>query len=274
LHKKKLMTFLWSKRALALPVTYLILFVSLVAVISITYSFAIAKISARGVALKATIAKQNMQLVDDSIRSVAWSIGASEVVYMDDCGGAFQTAPTAKRLIINFTDETSFHEMLFSSSVGKAFYELETSDNNAGSFIRGDNRAIINQSAYSMTQLYFTTTGEIQELALCYRPSATVASVGTSDGKPLNLIRIYVINLNSSQSLMQRENFHLKITSLNITTITRQYNFNVSVSSLAIKTNFDGTLSTVWLPISSNTEGAVVNLEIVVCNVKIQKTEV
>jgi len=266
---------LQSKKAFAIPVTYLILFVSLMAIISITYSFAIVKISARGALLKAYVAKQNMQVLDDAVRSVAWSFGASEVVYMDDCGGIFQTEPTAKGLLINFTDEQSFYDIVFNSSVGKVFYELEPSESSYdGLFVRGDDTAIINQSAFTMTQVYFATGDDAKELALCYRPSTTAAPIGTSNGKPLNLIRIHIINLNSSQNLMLREKFYLKVTSVNVTTTTSQYEFNQSVSSLALKAVFDGTLSTVWLPISSNTSGAFVNVEIVVCNVKIQRVEV
>jgi len=272
LFKKNSRRFLLSKRALAIPVTYLILFVSLVAIISATYSFAIVKISARGAVLKASVAKQNMQILDDAVRSVAWSYGASEVVYIDDAGGVFQTKPTAKELAINFTDGQSFSYIVFNSSVGKAFYELESSEsNNDGLFVRGDSRAVINQSASTITQLYFGTGNDAKELTLCYRPSATAALIGTSNGKPLNLIRIYIINLNSSENLMLREKFYLKITAINVTTATRQYNFNVSVSSLALKAIFDGAVSTVWLPVSSSAEGAIVNLEIVICNVKIQR---
>jgi hypothetical protein len=276
LFKKNSKKFLLSQRALAIPVTYLILFVSLVAIISATYSYAIVKISARGALLKVSVAKQNMQILDDAVHSVAWSFGASEVVYIDDAGGAFQTKPTAKELSINFTDEQLFSHIVFNSSVGKAFYELESSESNDdGLFIRGDQRAIINQSASTMTQLYFATGNDAKELTLCYRPSATVALIGTSNGKPLNLIRIYVINLNSSENLVLREKFYLKVIAVNVTTATRPpYDFNVSVSSLALKAVFDGTASTVWLPTSSNSDGAVVNLEIVVCNVKIQRVEV
>jgi hypothetical protein len=260
---------------LAIPVTYLILFVSLVAIISATYSFAIVKISARGAQLKISVAKQNMQILDDAIHSVAWSFGASEVVYIDDAGGIFQTEPTAKKLTINFTDEQSFSDIVFNSSVGKAFYELESSEfNNDGFFVRGDYRAIINQSASTMTQLCFAAGNDAKELTLCYRPSATAAFIGTSNGKPSNLMRVYIINLNSSENLMLREKFYLKVTAVNVTTATRQYVFNVSVSSLALKTVFDGTSSTVLLPVSSNVQGAIVNLEIVVCNVKIQRVAV
>lgn len=260
---------------MAIPVAYLILFVSLMAIISVTYSFAVVKISARGALLKASVAKQNMQVLDDAVRSVAWSFGASEVIYMDDCGGTFQTEPTAKNLLINFTDEQSFYDIVFNSSVGKASFELEPSESNDDDFfVRGDNRAIINQSAFTMMQLYFATGENAKELVLCYRPSATVALIGTSNGKPLNLIRIHIINLNSSQNIMLKEKFYLKVTSISVTTTTSQHEFTRSFSSLALKAVFDGTMTTVWLPISSNAQGAVVSVEIVVCNVKIQTVEV
>lgn len=273
--KKQLRKFSRSKKAFAIPITYLILFVSLIAVISVTYSFAVIQISARGTLLKASVAKQNMQVLDDAAHSVAWSFGASEVIYMDDCGGAFQTQPAAKSLLINFTDEQTFYNIVFNSSLGKALYKLAPSESNdAGLFVRGDNRAIINQSAFTMAQLYFGIGEDAKELTLCYRPFASAALIGTSNGKPLNLIRIYVINLNSSQNLMLKEKFYLKVTSENVVTTTRQYEFNQSVSSLALRAIFDGTQSTVWLPISSSTEGAIVTVETVVCNIKIQKVEV
>ena len=46
--KKPLQKLLKSKKALAVPVTYLILFVSLIAIISVTYSYAVVKIKSRG----------------------------------------------------------------------------------------------------------------------------------------------------------------------------------------------------------------------------------
>lgn len=273
--KKPLRKLLHSKKALAVPVTYLILFVSLMAVVSATYSFAVLKISARGASLKASIAKQNMQVLDDAIRSVAWSYGASEVIYMEDCGGVFQTEPTAKNLVINFTDEQTFYDVLFNSSIGESFYKLEPSESNYhGLFIRGDYRAIVSQSVSVMTQLYVSITDDAQAITLCYRPLATTALIDTSSIKPLNLIRINAISLNSSQNLMLREKFYLKVTALNITVVSHQYEFNQSISSLALKAVLDETQNTVWLPISSSAEGAIVNVEIVVCNIEIQKVKV
>jgi hypothetical protein len=274
LNKEELRKFLKSEKALAIPVTYLILFASLIAVISATYSFAIVKISSRGALLKASVAKQNMLALDDAVHSIAWNLGASSAVYMDDCGDVFQISSTAKGLAINFTDDHTFSDVVFNSSIGKAFYKFESSEADYdGLFIRGDKRAIVNQSASTMTQLYYLTGNDAEELTLSYRPSATVALIGTDNEKASNLIRIYIINLNSSQNLMLTEKFYLKITAVSISTATWQYEFNSSVSSLALKAILDGTSSTVQLPIVGNSEGAVVNLETVVCNIKIQAVE-
>ena len=273
--KRQLKGFLKSKRALAIPVTYLLLFVSLMAIISMTYSFAVVKINSRGALLRASVAKQNMQFLDDAVHSVAWSFSASEVVYMDNCGGIFKTENTAKNLALNFTDEQTFYSMLFNSPVGRMYYKLDDSEfNEDGSYIRGDDRAVINQTAFTMTQLYVMTADDAKQLALSYRPLATAAAIGTSGGKPLNLIRINVINVNSSANLSQQEKFYLKVTSVNVTTTKTRYEFNQSVSSLAIKSAFDGKETTVWLPISSISDGVVVDVEVDVCYVTIQRAEV
>jgi len=273
--KRQLKGFLKSKRALAIPVTYLLLFVSLMAIISMTYSFAVVKINSRGALLRASVAKQNMQFLDDAVHSVAWSFSASEVVYMDNCGGIFKTENTAKNLALNFTDEQTFYSVLFNSPVGRMYYKLDDSEfNEDGSYIRGDDRAVINQTAFTMTQLYVMTAGDAKQLVLSYRPLATAAAIGTSGGKPLNLIRVNVINVNSSANLSQQEKFYLKVTSVNVTTTKTRYEFNQSVSSLAIKSVFDGKETTVWLPISSISDGVVVDVEVDVCYITIQRAEV
>jgi hypothetical protein len=266
--------FLRSKRAFTIPVTYMILFASLIALICLTYSFAIVKISARGAMLKASVAKQNMRTLDDAVHSVAWSFGASEVIYMDDCGGVFKTATIAKNLVLNLTDERTVKSLVFNSSIGEAFYELESSESSDyGLYMRGDERAIINRTSLSMTQLYVTAGVDTQNVVLCYRPRATVAYIGTTEGKPLNIVRVNIINLNSSQNLALREKFYLKTASESVTTATSRYLFNGTISSLALKATYDSTSTTVWLPISSNADGAIVDLEVTVCNVKLQHTE-
>ncbi len=271
---RRQMGFLRSKKAFAIPVTYLILFVSLIALISVTYTFAVARISARANLIKVSVAKQNMQALDDTVHSVAWSFGASSVVYMDDCGGAFRVAANAKQLALSLVDEEAVNAVLFNSSVGEASYELEASEfDDFGLYIRGNEKAIINKTSFTMTQMYFTMRNNAQSIILRYRPLATATVIGTNDGKPVNLIRVNVINLNSSQSLNLWEKFHLKVVSLDVTTVASQYEFNSSIHSLALKASSDGTSDIVWLPVSSTPEGAIVRVEVIVSNIKLQRVE-
>jgi len=264
-----------SRKALALPLTYLILLVSLITIISATYSYAVIRIAAKGASLKASIAKQNMQLLDNAAHAVAWTSGSSEVIYMDDTGGTFKTEPASRNLIINIAGEQGLNEIVFNNSVGEAFYELESSEvSYTDVYVRGDDRAIINQTAFTMTQLYGAIGTNTQNLILSYRPMATTTIVGTSNDKPLNLVRIYVMTLNESQNMNLKGSFNLKITVLNTTIVSRQYEFNQSLSSLELEVNLSETVGSVSLQISSNAQGAVVNVETVVCSIKLQRVEV
>jgi hypothetical protein len=259
---------------MAIPVTFLILFVSLSFVISLTYYFAVSRVNSRSQLLKVSAAKQNMLSLENAIASVAWSPGSSTVHSFDDYGGSFVVEPTAKRLIINVTDN-SFYDVIFNSSVGKAVYELPPSESIFSTvFLEGDNRVIVNQSTSTMTQLYESEGTESPEITLSYRPLASSTEIGLSNGKTLNNVRIYIINLNSSQSLTFQGSFYLRIYSVNVTSTLRSYNFSYPITSLAVKVTLDGVDGEVLLPISSNAEGALVNLEIVTCEIRLQKTGV
>ena len=224
--KKAFLKFWLSKKGMAVPVTFLILFVSLSLVISLTYYFAVSRVNSRSQMLKVSAAKQNMFSLENSITSVAWSPGSSKVHSFDDYGGNFVVEPQAKRLLINVTDN-SFYDVVFNSSVGKAFYELPPSEYMISTvFLEGDNRVIVNQSTSTMTQLYESEGIESPEITLSYRPLASSTEIGSSDGKPLNNLRIYILNLNSSQSLTFQGNFYLKIDCVNVTSTLRSYNFS------------------------------------------------
>lgn len=269
--RKRLKKFACSRKALAVPVTYLILFGSLMVLVSITYSFAVAQISSKGAMLKVVAAKQNMQALDDAIRLVAWSPGASKTVYMEDCGGVFQTQPNAKNLVLRLTDGGSFSSVVFNGSVGKAFYTFEAlPESQEGLFVRGDGRAIVGQNAYTLTQLYFAIGEGSQQLVLCYRPIATALAAGLSNGKPLNILRVHVISLNSAQQLTLGGGFNLKVSAINVTSTVQSFIFESAVSSFALEALSENVKTTVWLPIESTAEGAVVSLESIVSNINIQ----
>ncbi|MEM3463368.1 MAG: hypothetical protein QXL91_00690 [Candidatus Bathyarchaeia archaeon] len=264
-----------SRRGLAIPVTYLLLFASLIVIISATYGFAIARISAEAAQLKVSVAKRNMQALDEAIRFVAWSAGGSKTVYMEDCGCFFHSRPLAKNLTIALTDSQAFSHVVFNGSVGKVSYALEgLAESQAGLFVRGDSRTIVGQGAYTVTQLFFDFDEEgekAQQLALCYRPMATVLAVGANgEAKPLNIIRVYIISLGCSRNFSIYGSFHLKVSVVNVTSAVMRFEFNSSVSSLALEASSDNAKTTVWLPVQSGVEGAVVSVETYVCHVNVQ----
>ena len=272
--KKKFLKFWLSKKGMAIPVTFLILFVSLSLIISLTYYLAVSRVNSRSQLLRVSAAKQNMVSLENSIASVAWSPGSSKVHSFDDYGGNFVVEPEAKRLLINVTDN-SFYDVVFNSSVGKAVYALSPSEYMISTvFLEGDNRVIVNQSTSTMTQLYESEGTESPEITLSYRPLASSTEIGSSDGKPLNNLRIYILNLNSSQTFTFQGNFYLRIDCVNVTSTLQSYNFSYPITSLSVKATLDGVGGEVLLPISSSAEGALVNLEIITCEVQLQKTGV
>jgi hypothetical protein len=272
-HPKKAPSKFLLSNGMAIPVTFLILFVSLSLIISLTYSLAVSRINSKSQLLKISAAKQGMLYLEDSVASIAWSPGSSQVYSFDDCGGKLRVEPEAKTLLINLTGN-SFNKNVFNGSVGKAVYELPPSESPADNFfLEGDNRVVINQSRFTMTQLYSSHGAESPEVTLCYRPLVSSTVVGSSGGKPVNSLRIYIISLNSSQNMTLQGNFYLKMTCLNVTYSTRNYNFTNQVNSLLVKVNFDGATGEVSLPISCNAEGALVNVEIVTCDIRLQRGE-
>jgi len=272
LHVKSLKGLTGSRKGLAVPVTYLLLFASLIVIISATYGFAIARISTEAAQLKVSIAKQNMQALDDAVRFVAWSAGSSKTVYLEDCGGTFQTKPSAKNLTIVLTDGQAFSHIVFNGFVGKVLYMLEgLAESQAGFFVKGDSRTIVGQGASTATQLYFERDENAQQLVLCYRPVAIALAVDPNEAKPLNVIRVYIISLSVSRAVSLYGSFHLKVSVLNVTSTFARFEFNSSVSSLALQAFSDDAKTTVWLPVQSVAEGAVVSLETYICHINIQR---
>ncbi len=271
--KRKHRSLFRSTRALSVPVTYLILFVSLIVVISATYSFAILKISARGATIKASVAKGNMLLLDDAIRRVAWTYGTMEQAPIENCEATLRTCPNENRLAINITDGQTVNEQLFNSHVGAIEYELEPSDlSEAGLFLRGDNRPIANQTTSTITQLRFSPD-EANQILLSYRPLFDMALMGSEAGKPINLLRLSIINLNSSQQLSIVDQSTLAARSINVTTSAYRFGVSSSTTTIALWSDLNGANDTVLLPISNGAEGAIVECQIVVCNIRAQLVE-
>ena len=263
-----------NTKAAAIPITFLILFVSLMLIITATYYSAITQISARGRSLNFSAVKQSMAKLEESIQKVMWSPGASQVYYFDDFGGNLKTLSATNKLTINITDGI-FYDVVFNGSIGKISYELSYAEaGSSGVFLKGDSRVILNSSATSITQMKITTGANGQEIVLSYRPFASSTVTGSSGGKPVNNVRIYVVNMNVSDSLYLPSDFYLRIQCVNVSSLIKSYNLPNPVSSIQIKTTMDSSKGEVCLPIQSNAFGATVNLEILICNVQLRKVEV
>jgi hypothetical protein len=273
MHNKKgrAQQLLQSKRAMELPVSFLMLFVSLTLIISTTYFISVEKIQARGQLLNIEVAKQNMLSFDESMGNVKWSPGSSIVQHFEDSGGTLKCHPTSHHINLNVTKD-DFQSTIFNDSVGKVIYELPPAEMTVYSFyMKGDERAIINQSTSSTSQLYITPGTPTPEIALTYRPLATIAETGFTQGKPINTLRLYIINLNASESIIAQGEFNLKSTCANTILKVQTHNFTYPITIITVKATSEDTTCEIVLPISSNANGALLKIEILVCNITIQR---
>jgi len=260
-----------SQRALSIPITFLILFASLSIVVSVTYYFAVSRINVNSQILQVSSAKQNMITLEKNIDYVLWQPGSSKTLQLDDCGGTLKTVPSLNLLTINVSDGT-FADVIFNSSVGAVIYELpysETAD--TGLYLKGTSKVVENRSGALMTQLYIEQGEAHPQIVLRYRPLVSAAEVGTENGKPVNSVRIYVVNLNSSQTLQMMGKIPVKVSCMSSETSVTRYNLSYSPSALTVYATLGGRLAGLSIPVSSNGYGAIINVELVVCNVKVER---
>jgi hypothetical protein len=251
--------------------TFMMLFASLFAVISVTYYFAVSKVDANSQMLKISSAKQNMATVEQTIQHVVWHPGSSKSCEFNDCGGTLKTEPTSNVLTLNVTDGT-FSEVIFNSSIGGIAYELPYSRSaDTGLYLKGTSQVVENKSGAVMTQLYIESGDEHPEIMLRYRPMVSSVSGGTEDGKPVNNVRIYVVNLNSSQNLALMGKIPIIASCLNTTTIVNSYDLAYQPTVLTIQVTLSERNAQVSVPITSNMNGTIINVELVVSNTQIER---
>jgi len=268
----RLMELCRSKRALAIPVTFLILFVSTLGIIAVTYYYSIERIDARSVTLKNSMAEQDMGSFDEALSSVLWQSGSSRTLQINDYGGELRVQPSTNHLLVNVTDNENISDTVFNATVGQVVYELpysETAD--TGLFLKGDSRSIVNQSGSVMTQLYVRNGQEHVEIVLRYRLIASAVAYVNEDNTTINDVRIYMVNLSSSQDIESNGEVPLVISCVNVENNVATYNVSYQTGALTVNANLDGVQGRVSIPISGNSSGAVVNLELVVCDVKIER---
>lgn len=262
-----------SKRAIAIPATFLILFASTLGLISVTYYFAVERVNAHSQTLKISSAKQDLIFLDENLVSVVWQPGSARTVWVSDSGGKLNVQPLANSLEISVTDNRDINETVFNETTGQLTYELPYSESpETGLFLKGDSRAIANNSGSSMTQLYIRSGAEHPEIALRYRPAVSSSTMGTEGNKIVNNIRIYVVNLNSSDSIALYGEVPLRISfeSTQITTAT--FSLSYVPDALLVTSVLDGTSGQVSVPISGTAYGAIVNVEVVQCNIKVARS--
>lgn len=261
-----------SRKALALPATFLILFVSTLGLISVTYYFAVDRVNTRSQTLKITTAKQDFLSLDETIMSVVWQPGSGRIFEIADSGGKLHVQPTNNTLAISIADSITINQTVFNQTVGQISYELPFSESpETGLFLKGDSRTIANRSGSLSTQLCIVSGVERPELLLRYRPTVSYATVGIENNRAVNNVRIYVVNLNASSIMTLYGKVPLKISceSTHITTTT--YTLSYSPETLLVTSVLDGASGQVLVPISSTVDGAVVNVEIVRSNVLVER---
>jgi hypothetical protein len=255
-----------------LPVTFLILFISTLGIVAFTYYFSVQRISAEGTTLKVSTAKQNMISLNEAVTSTFWQPGSSATYEVADSGGRLRIEPTNNTLSLNIQAGSELNQTLCNSSVGKVIYELPYANTaDTGLYLKGDSRTIANQSGSSMSQLAIANGDQHVEIQLRYRPSVTYVTAGTQDGKQVNNIRIYIVNLNQSDALALFGKLPLQAVCTTTQLTTKTYTVTSAINALTLSCGLDNQNGAAQIPITTTTGGAVLNIETVVCNIALQR---
>jgi hypothetical protein len=241
-------------------------------IVAFTYCFSVEKINAQGQTLKVSTAKQNLISLNEALLSTLWHSGSSATFDLADSGGMINVQPETNVLTLSITDGVGIEETIFDASVGKVTYELPYSDSAAtGLYLRGDSRTITNQSGSSTSQLCIQNGVEHPEIQLRYRPTVTWATAGLQEGRTINNLRIYIVNLNSSSPIALKGQLPLKISCINTQLSTQTYQVDYQPENLVITSTLDTNSGSVSIPISSTPQGAIIYVEMVISNISIER---
>lgn len=258
------------RRGLAAPVSLLLILFSLTLVSTVAYNYAVRQIGNRKEDLKLVAAEEKMLGLEEAISFTAWSPGASKAVAFSDYGGQLRVEPGGSHLLVNLTMDGSTYTV-FDSDTGRFIYELpSTVVGDLDRWLRGDQRVIVNQSTAYQALMRVETGSEYQELVGRYRPLVSSSLGDVSGGRRINNVRIYIVNLNASESIQSGGEFHVKVTCENVTTLVNSYDLGVTVTTMDILADLDGVQRTVAVPITVGASGSTVRVEVVVCHVKIE----
>ncbi len=159
---------------------------------------------------------------------------------------------------------------IFNSNTGRFLYELtSTNVGYLSEWIRGDRRPIVNQSTAYQTQMSVMSGDEYDEIVTRYRPLVSSSLGEITEDRQVNNIRIYIINLNNSETFQSGGEFHVKATCENVSIHVQNYELGLSVTRIYFTANLDGEQRTISVPLSIGTSGSRVNIEVVVSNIRI-----
>lgn len=261
-----------STKALAIPMTFLILLVSMIIMTSVTYYFSVEKISSGTSALKITAAKQDMLSFSESIQQILWQPGASCTLEFSDSGGKLNVQPLNNSLVLQISDGQTISGTIFNQTVGQVAYGLPYSQSiDLGDYLKGDSRTITNQSGSIVTQLKIDNGEDNAEIQLRYRPTLSYITTGIENDKDVTNIRIYIVNLNSSQEISLYGKLPVKATCIDAQITTLSYSTDYEVETLTLTSTLNDKTGQVNVPISSTIQGAIINLEIAECNIQIER---
>ena len=266
------MRFLEAERGLSTSVSMSFLMFAFIILIVTTYAFANSSINSKLGSIKVAAANEAMLALDRNMRSIAWSPGSSVIQVLYETGGMFQTQPDHHLVLINITLGTSQY-IVFNSPTGQLQYDLPPSESNPiNVYLRGDARSIINHSYANSAQLFTASGNSSQELRLTYRPLATMSIDATNSS--INVLRIYLINLNATSSIQSQGTKRIRLSSLNVTAQSYNYTLTENVSTAYVQAIDHERSDFVALPLVSRNNMTFVRVEVLICYLTLEEVTV
>jgi hypothetical protein len=263
-----------SKRALAIPVSFLILFVTTLGLVSVTYYFAVQRLSAGSATINVSNAKQDMFAFDVTLLSSLWQPGSARTFTFSDSDGQLAVQPSECSLSLYITDKQGFQVTLFKGFIGQVAYKLPFSESpDSGLYLKGDSNTIATKSGSVMTQLSIIDGVDHPELLLRYRPTISTGplNLDVTSNRTINSLRIYVVTLNSSETITSYGRVPLRISCVDTSIMANSSSFAYNPGTLYVTSTLDGVSNQIALPISSSSDGAVFHVELVLCSIKIER---
>lgn len=263
-----------TRRGLSVPVSLLVIMFSFTIASTIAYTYSLKQMGNRKEYLKLFASEEKMLDLEEAVSDVVWSPGSIKTLALSDYGGQLRVEPDSNHLLINVTMGGSTYT-IFNSSTGRFIYELpSTVIGRYGSWIRGDDRAIVNRSASYQAQMSVEIGDENEELTARYRPLVASSLGDLVSDRRINNIRIYIVNLNGSESIESGGEFHVRVVGESVSTDIHSYDLDASATTVEIKAVLNGTERTVEVPLTAGTSGSTVRIEVVVGMVVIEGVSV